>query len=69
MINILRYTEYLYVLVAGFSIFRIFTDWNSDRSMAYLFIFFAVVSIGMFLFRRSYRKKFEQRKRDNNTEV
>ncbi|SEK80076.1 hypothetical protein SAMN04488008_102190 [Maribacter orientalis] len=67
MINILRYTEYLYILVAGFSIFRIITDWNTDRSMAYLFIFFAVVSIGMFLFRRSYRKKFEQRKRDNNT--
>jgi len=67
MINILRYTEYLYVIVAGFSIFRIFTDWNTDRSMAYLFMFFAIVSIGMFLFRRSYRKKFEQRKRDNNT--
>tara|TARA_R110002126_G_scaffold254190_4_gene397325 strand:- start:1548 stop:1757 length:210 start_codon:yes stop_codon:yes gene_type:complete len=67
MINILRYTEYLYIIVAGFSIFRIFTDWNTDRNMAYLFIFFAIVSIGMFLFRRNYRKKFEQRKRDNNT--
>tara|TARA_R110002074_G_C12439915_1_gene657592 strand:+ start:1127 stop:1336 length:210 start_codon:yes stop_codon:yes gene_type:complete len=67
MINILRYTEYLYIIVAGFSIFRIFTDWNTDRNMAYMFIFFAIVSIGMFLFRRNYRKKFEQRKRDNNT--
>jgi len=65
MINILRYTEYLYVIVAGFSIYRIITDWNTDRSMAYFFIFFAIVSIGMFLFRRNYRKKFEQRKRDN----
>ncbi|APA63843.1 MAG: hypothetical protein ABJO28_06335 [Maribacter dokdonensis] len=65
MINILRYTEYLYVIVAGFSIYRIITDWNTDRSMAYFFIFFAVISIGMFLFRRNYRKKFEQRKRDN----
>lgn len=66
MISILRYTEYLYVLVASFSVYRIFSDWNTDRSMAYFFIFFAVVSIGMFLFRRNYRKKFEQRKRDNN---
>lgn len=65
MINILRYTEYLYVIVAGFSIYRIITDWNTDRSMAYFFIFFAIISIGMFLFRRNYRKKFEQRKRDN----
>tara|TARA_R110001583_G_scaffold85321_1_gene223554 strand:- start:55120 stop:55326 length:207 start_codon:yes stop_codon:yes gene_type:complete len=68
MINILRYTEYLYILVAGFSIFRIISEWNSNGSVDYFFIFTAVVSIGMFLFRRNYRKKFEQRKRDNNKE-
>lgn len=65
MIRILRYTEYLYLGVFVFSAYRIFTDWNVDRQSAYLFLFFAVVSIGMFLFRRNYRKKFEQRKRDN----
>ncbi|KAA2219708.1 hypothetical protein [Maribacter flavus] len=65
MIKILRYTEYLYVVVAVFSIYRVYTDWNTDRSMAYIFIFFAIVSIGMFLFRRNYRKKFEQRAKDN----
>lgn len=65
MIKILRYTEYLYLIVAVFSIYRVYTDWNTDRSMAYIFIFFAVVSIGMFLFRRNYRKKFEQRSKDN----
>lgn len=65
MINLLRYTEYLYLIVAFFSIYRIFTDWNVDRNMSYLFIFFAVVSIGMYFFRRTYRKKFEQRSRDN----
>lgn len=65
MIRILRYTEYLYLGVFVFSLYRIFTDWNIDRQGAYLFIFFAVVSMGMFLFRRNYRKKFEQRKRDN----
>lgn len=65
MINILRYTEYLYLAVFFFSIYRIFTDWSIDRQSAYLFIFFALVSIGMFFFRRNYRKKFEQRKRDN----
>lgn len=65
MIKILRYTEYVYLIIAGFSTYRIFTDWNVDRNNAYLFAFFAVVSIGMFLFRRNYRKKFEQRKREN----
>ncbi len=65
MIKFLRYTEYLYLIVAVFSLYRIFTDWNTDRNNAYLFIFFAVVSMGMFLFRRNYRRKFEERKRDN----
>jgi len=65
MIKFLRYTEYVYLIVAVFATYRIFTDWNVDRNNAYLFIFFAVVSVGMFLFRRNYRKKFEQRKRDN----
>ncbi|WP_446050539.1 hypothetical protein [Zobellia laminariae] len=65
MTRILKYTEYLYVAVAFFSLYRIFTDWNMDRQSAYLFIFFAAVSIGMFFFRRNYRKKFEQRKQDN----
>ncbi|MBQ4912946.1 hypothetical protein J8L85_00760 [Maribacter sp. MMG018] len=65
MIKILKYTEYLYLIVAVFSIYRIFTDWNTDRNMAYLFVFFAVISVGMFFFRRKYRKKFEQRAKDN----
>ncbi|WP_276165252.1 hypothetical protein [Zobellia alginiliquefaciens] len=65
MIKILRYTEYLYLAVAFFSLYRIFTDWSTDRESTYLFIFFAAVSIGMFFFRRNYRKKFEQRKQDN----
>ncbi|MDC6405379.1 MULTISPECIES: hypothetical protein [Maribacter] len=68
MIKILRYTEYVYVVVAVFSIYRVYSDWNTDRSMAYIFIFFAIVSIGMFLFRRNYRKKFEQRAKDNQNQ-
>ncbi|MDE3742890.1 hypothetical protein [Maribacter polysaccharolyticus] len=65
MIKILKYTEYLYLLVAIFSVYRIFTDWNVNREGTYIFIFFAVVSIAMFAFRRNYRKKFEQRNKDN----
>lgn len=65
MIKFLRYTEYLYLAVFVFSVYRIYTDWNIDRNSAYLFVFFAAVSIGMFFFRRNYRKKFEKRKHDN----
>ena len=64
MIKILRYTEYLYLAVAIVSIYKIFSLWNVDRDGTYIFIFFAVVSVGMFLFRRNYRKKFESRQQD-----
>ena len=62
MIKILRYTEYLYLAIAIISVYKIWTLWNVDPSETYLFIFFAVVSIGMFFFRRNYRKRFEKHK-------
>jgi len=67
MINILRYTEYLYLAVAIVSVYKIVTLWETAQEDTYLFIFFAIVSIGMFLFRRNYRKRFEKR-RDQNKE-
>ena len=64
MIKILRYTEYLYLAVAIVSIYKIISLWNVDRDGTYIFIFFAVVSVAMFFFRRNYRKKFENRQQD-----
>nr|WP_299072835.1 hypothetical protein [uncultured Allomuricauda sp.] len=65
MIKFLRYTEYLYLAVAIISIYKIAVLWSVDPKETYIFIFFAVVSVGMFLFRRRYRKRFEERKKDN----
>jgi len=64
MIKILRYTEYLYLAVAVLSIYKIVTLWAIDPKETYIFIFFAVVSIAMFSFRRKYRKRFEARQKD-----
>ena len=65
MIKILRYTEYLYLAVAIVSVYKIVELWDINRERTYLFIFFAVVSIAMFIFRRNYRKRFERRQREN----
>ena len=65
MIKILRYTEYLYLAVAALSIYKIATLWSINPKDTYIFIMFAVVSVGMFIFRRRYRKRFEQHKKDN----
>jgi hypothetical protein len=48
--------------VAVVSLYKIGELWNVDQNQAYIFIFFAVVSVAMFLFRRNYRKRFEKRK-------
>lgn len=68
MIKILKYTEYLYLAVAIVSIYKIITLWSVDPSETYLFMFFALVSIGMFIFRRNYRQRFEKRKQQNKPE-
>lgn len=66
MVKILKYTEYLYLAVAGASLYKIFTLWATAPEETYIFIFFAVVSIAMFLFRRKYRKRFEKRTEQND---
>ena len=65
MIKILKYTEYLYLIVAVLALYKVVTLWGqSDENMP-LFIGFTVVSIGMFLFRRNYRLKFEKREQES----
>ncbi|XLS28686.1 DUF6526 family protein [Flavobacteriaceae bacterium M23B6Z8] len=54
--------EIVYLVIAVISIYEVITNWEINRSRAYIFVVFAVVSIFMFFFRRHYRKKFQQRK-------
>lgn len=61
MIRILKYTEYLYLAIALISVYEIWNLWGVNQEKTYLFMFFAVVSAGMFLFRRNYRRRFEKR--------
>ncbi|ADY28630.1 MULTISPECIES: hypothetical protein [Cellulophaga] len=66
MMKILRYTEVLYLVVAILATYKMYTLWRANEDY-FLFAFFAVISVGMFFFRRHYRKKFEKRKQDNNS--
>ncbi|RZP15017.1 MAG: hypothetical protein EVA38_04125 [Flavobacteriales bacterium] len=54
--------EYLYLIMAGFSVYVTVTSWNEDRNRAYLFLFFTVVAIFMFFLKRNFRKKIENSK-------
>ncbi|MCI4641910.1 MAG: hypothetical protein ABF304_06230 [Flavobacteriaceae bacterium] len=65
MIKILKYTEYLYLVVAVLAAYKVVSLWGQGDESMPLFIGFAVVSIGMFFFRRNYRLKFEKRQQEN----
>lgn len=54
--------EYLYLIMAGLSVYVTLTSWNEDRNRAYLFLFFTVVAIFMFFLKRNFRKKIENSK-------
>jgi|TARA_B110000240_G_scaffold196344_1_gene248291 hypothetical protein len=59
-----RISEILYWVIAVISIYETIGLWEINPSRAYLFIGFSLISVFMALFRRHYRKKFNQR---NNT--
>ena len=56
-----KIVEWVYVGVFILSAFEVYSKWNTDRDRAQLFILFGVVAIGMFFFRRYFRKKLEKR--------
>ena len=53
--------EYGYIAMALFSIYLVLTNWNENRERSYMFIIFAVVAVGMYFFKRWFRKNMENR--------
>lgn len=62
--KIYRLFEYAYLAMAIFSLYLVFTNWTDNRNRAYLFLFFMVVAVFMFFFKRNFRKKMENRDND-----
>ena len=62
--KIYRLFEYAYIIMAILSIYIVITYWSVDRNKAYLFAFFTIVAIFMFFFKRNFRKKIEERKKN-----
>ena len=58
--------EYAYIVMAAFSIYLVTTYWADNRAKAYMFIFFAILAVFMFFFKRKFRKMIEQRNKDQN---
>ncbi|MFD1094168.1 hypothetical protein [Salegentibacter chungangensis] len=56
-----KYFEYAYLFIAAFFIFEAVRIWDTERNRAYLFLFFVLISIFMFFFKRRFRRKMEER--------
>ncbi|MAW97167.1 MULTISPECIES: hypothetical protein [Leeuwenhoekiella] len=56
-----KYFEYAYLFFAALFLFEAVRIWSEEPSKAYLFLFFVVVAVGMYFFKRRFRKKYEQR--------
>lgn len=63
MMKFFKYFEYAYLIIAAFFLFETVRIWNTERGRAYLFLFFVVIAIFMYFFKRRFRKKYEERNR------
>jgi membrane protein implicated in regulation of membrane protease activity len=52
--------------MAAFSLYLVTTHWADNRGRAYMFVFFAVVAVFMFFFKRKFRKMVEDRTKNKN---
>lgn len=62
--KIFKLFEYVYLVMAVFSLYLVWENWADNRTRAYLFAFFAVVAIFMFFFKRNFRRKMEERNKN-----
>lgn len=59
--KIYKLFEYGYIAMAMFSIYLVLTNWANNRERSYMFLIFAVVAVGMYFFKRWFRKNMENR--------
>ena len=62
--KVYRFFEYAYLIIAVFFTYEAINNWEANRERAYLFLFFVVVAIFMFFFKRNFRKKMEERNKN-----
>ncbi len=56
--------EYVYIAMAIFSIYLVIEHWGEEGGRSYLFMFFAVLAIFMFFFKRRFRKNIEDQNKN-----
>ena len=54
--------QYAYLFIAVFFSYETYRNWNVDRERAYMLLFFAVLAVFMYFFKKYFRKKMDNNK-------
>lgn len=68
MSKYLRFSEIAYLGIIIFSIYSAITRWDIDRNKAYIFVAFSVFLVIMLYFKRKFRIRYEERRKNNKYE-
>jgi uncharacterized membrane protein len=59
----LKFFQYAYIAFAALFLYEAIINWNIDRSKSYMSLLFVALAVFMFFFRKRFRKKLEDRKK------
>lgn len=59
--SFLKFFQYAYLAVFVLFLYETVNNWSTDRNKAYMSLFFAALALFLFFFRRKFRKRFEDR--------
>ena len=65
MNKIWKIFQYGYLIIGVICMVEAVLSWNTDRQRAYLFIGFSIFITLVFFFKRHFRKKVQERNRQN----
>ena len=64
MIKFSKFFEVAYLCLAAFFVFESYRLWDTERTQSYIFIAFSVLAVFMFFFRRHFRHKYTNERKD-----
>lgn len=56
-----KFFQYAYLFIAVFFLYETYRNWDLDRNRAYMLLFFAVLAVFMYFFKKNFMKRFEDR--------
>lgn len=63
MMRFFKFFEYAYLAIMAFFLYQAYLEWGLQGSKSVLYLFFAVIAIFMFFFKRNFRKKYQGNKK------